>query len=162
MKTKRFLFLNLALWELIRLVALLVVLSITLREANLIRTEMIVLLLVLGSGNLLVPAVSLVVYVRNRTDSQSVIILIAGKALELFPCLLGILAVLGRMVRGFSGPPFNLPLVQGLILAAIFLIDLLFLVILLSFKVEREPHTTNVPDTSLPDVRETEIADDSQ
>src|SRR3989304_3623786 len=129
MKKKRILFLNLSLWELARLVFLVIVFPGSFYGAFVLYTEPLLLMLLLGSGNLLIPAGSFYLYFTGKTSAPLVLLLVAGKCLQLFTCVIGILPVAARVLQSRREPSFSDPYPTAALLAIIFQIDLIFLVV---------------------------------
>jgi hypothetical protein len=160
MRKKRFLYLGLAFWELVRLVLLVFMITEAVLGAFVSSSETLLLFLLLGSGNLLVPAGALFLYFSEKKSPAMSFLLIAGKIIELFPCFLVLLFFLSSFIEIFSSSALlRQTLMEGIILLAIFAIDLLFLIILLSFKGGTEEKTLQEtpPEEKLPEYKETEI-----
>ncbi len=139
MAGKRIVLPLLSVWEICRFLFLIIILSRFLSGGLFPDGDALVLVLLLGNGSLLVPAGALYLFITKKHSTSLVLVLCIAKITGLFTCLLA----LGSAAAGFfrslgelsaAGPYFF----EGAGLFIIFLMDLIFLVRLLSLKVEEK------------------------
>jgi hypothetical protein len=137
MTGKRIFYPLLAFWEACRLVVLIIILD-RLLSADLFSTgNALIVILLLANGSLIVPAGALYLFITNKHSTPLVLAVGAAKAAGIFTCLLGFGMVVVAIFRSLSVMAPNFPLLlEGAAYLIIFLIDLIFLVRLLSLKGE--------------------------
>jgi hypothetical protein len=162
MMPKRIRYIALSLWELIRLVLVIIVLSSSLFGTIILRIETLLLFLLLGSGNLLIPAGALYFYFTQKKSVPLSILLVVGKIISLFPCFLSLLVILSGLAQNRPTSSNALYPIFAVILVIIFFIDLIFIFNLLSLKEEDAGgEAASFDREKLPDHKETEIPKDT-
>ncbi len=139
MTRKPLLYPALAGWEIVRLLALIGLLAYASLGVLFPRGEIIALCLLLGGGNLLVPFGALYLFFSGASSRPLRLTLVASKVLGLFTGALACASVFIQFIAQAAGdPPASSPksFFEGSVLAFIFLIDLIFLSLLLSFREE--------------------------
>jgi hypothetical protein len=136
---KRILYPILAGWETVRLVVLIGLLSFSFIGVFFPRGDILILSLLLGVGNLLVPAGALYLFFTGTVSRPLRLVLAAAKLLGLFTALLGFLAVFVQFIQStLAEAPLPRLFFEAFALLFIFLLDLIFLSLLLSLKEENE------------------------
>jgi hypothetical protein len=137
MAEKRFVFPLLAFWEAGRVVLLIIILHRFLPAELFAAGSAIIVILLLVNGTLIVPAGALYLFFTKKQSTPLVLTLCAAKAAELVTCLLGVGVVAVGFLRATNAPALVGALfLEGTGFLIIFLIDLIFLLRLLSFKAE--------------------------
>ena len=158
MKARRILLLAGSLWEIVRFFLLVSLLAFILRALSGVGGWVVPWLLLAGSGNLLVAVGGIMLSLFPDRHGGLIGFLRVGKILAVFSYLLLVLSGAMRMVAGVQvvavGP---VALSQGALLVAIFVLDLLFLAVLLAWRAPEAPHTIPSQDAApLPDYTESE------
>ncbi len=137
MAEKRTVFPLLAFWEACRVAMLVILLHQYLPADPAAAGQAFFFVLLLASGNLIVPAGALYLFLTKKHSAPLILTLCAAKIAGLFTCLLGLGAAVIGFFRAMSAPaPLGTFSLQGMGCLIIFLIDLIFLIRLLSLKVE--------------------------
>ncbi len=146
MARKPILYPALAGWEIVRLLVLIVLLAYASLGALFPRGEIVALSLLLGGGNLIVPFGALYLYFSGVPSRPLRLTLVAAKVLGLFTGALACAAVFIQfigMIAADAQSSSPKSFFEGSVLAFIFLIDLIFLSLLLSLKEEAAPDVSS-------------------
>jgi hypothetical protein len=142
MNGKRILYPALAGWEIVRLLGLIGLLSYVMSDSLFPRGEITAFSLLLGVGNLIVPFGALYLFFTGASSRSLRLALVAAKALGLFSGVLCFAVVFLDFLRN-AAAEFATPspdaFYEGSALFLIFLIDLIFLSLLLSLREEADP-----------------------
>src|SRR5271157_3757130 len=160
MSVRRGLLLAGSLWELVRFFLVLFVLASVLRATAAAGPWVFPWLLLAGSGNLLIAAGGGMLALFPARYAPLVAFLRLGKALGVFCFILlvvsGALRVAaGKGILGIGGRAIT----GSVILLGVFLLDLLFLAVLIGWRSEEPRVPTNGPGARLPEYDETEVQD---
>lgn len=127
----------LALWELIKFCLLSYTLAFAFLGLLNPPPEKLLLLFCLGSGSLLIPAGSLYLFFSRQSFPSMTILFIVGKTTFLIPCLFSLFFSTFNFVSYLKGGNINYALsLEIFSLFIIFIFDLIFLLCLLSLKIE--------------------------
>ncbi|MBN1797005.1 MAG: hypothetical protein JW822_00390 [Spirochaetales bacterium] len=138
MKPKRFIFLWIAVWECIKILLLMSAASAVFEKTLILERNGIYWLVLLCGGQLLIPAIALVLFFKKTQFTPLLPFLRIGKIITLFTCFIILLLELTRETV-FSLHFIFLPFTMStpLFLFIIFSIDLIFLSVILSLKEEK-------------------------
>jgi hypothetical protein len=147
MNARRVLLLAGSLWEIVRFFLLISLLAFVLRSLGGVGGWVLPWLLLGGSGNLLVAAGGIMLSLYPDRNGGLIMLLRVGKILAIFSYLLLVLSGAMRMaariqVFAVGGLVFT----QGVLLLAIFLLDLLFLAVLLAWRTPQAPGEHPAPE----------------
>ena len=161
MKIHRVFFLITAIWDLLRFFALFLAVWIVFRRTLEMNNQGIYWLLILGNGQLLMSASLLFLYVDPERFRVLLNLVRLGKILGLFSALLLIiLEPVGTGLRFLSLGFLPYRIAPFSVLLVVSVADLIFLFLLLSYQVEKNPpsppsENQSKQDPTLPDYRET-------
>ena len=141
MNARRALLLAGSLWEIVRFFLLISLLAFVLRALGGAGGWVLPWLLLGGSGNLLVAAGGIMLSLYPDRNGGLIMLLRVGKIFAVFSFLLLVLSGAMRMaariqVFTVGGLAFS----QGVLLLGIFVLDLLFLAVLLAWRAPETPH----------------------
>jgi hypothetical protein len=140
MKAKRILLLAGSLWEIVRFFLLISLLVFVLRALSGAGGWVVPWLLLAGSGNLLVAVGGIMLSLFPERNGGLIMLLRVGKILAVFSFLLLVLSG-GMRITGsipvLTAGSFTLS--PGVLLLAIFVLDLLFLAVLLAWRAPEAP-----------------------
>jgi hypothetical protein len=159
MKARRALLVAGSVWELARFFLVLFLFAAVLRAAAGVRSWVFPWLLVVGSGNLLLCAGSALIALFPARYASIVALLRLGKLMSLFAFVL--VAVTGalRVAAGYEVAGIGRRGISaGVVLVGVFLLDLLYLAVLIWWRPEEEaPAAADAPAEKLPEYHETEV-----
>ncbi len=162
MISKRKIFLAASIWELLRFFMLFItilVVNISIIRAN---RQSIFWLIILCSGSLIMPAGFLLFYYNEKKYGMLLNLLRLGKVLGLFSSLLlMLLEPMGPVLQVVKLVFLPFPITPVILLLFITFFDLIFLGLLLSYRMERQEPEINRGENldSLPDFKETQVND---
>jgi hypothetical protein len=146
MARQRTLYPALAVWEILRLLAVIGLVSYASFGVVFPHGDLVALSLLLGGGNLIVPFGALYLHFTRAESRPLRLALVAGKALGLFAAVLGFAAVFIQFLREWhASSPSPKPFFEASALFIIFLVDLIFLNLLLSLKEEADRSASSSP-----------------
>jgi len=160
MKARRALLLAGSLWEIVRFFLLISLLAFLLHAVSGAGRWLFPWLLLCGSGSLLVGAGGIILSLFPERNGGLVGLLRLGKILALFSYALLLFSGAMRIAIGLqvvSLGPFAVTLAA--VLFAVFVLDLLFLAVLVGWRTETAPQTIPAARTGLDEYTETEAQD---
>jgi hypothetical protein len=162
MQARRILLVAGSLWEIVRFFLVVTLVALLLQEAGASGAWVYPWLLVAASGNLLVAVGGIMLALFPGRYAALLGLLRLGKVIALFSFLLLVIsgalgAAIGRALVSLGG----IVVTQGMALFGVFLLDLLFLVLLFSWRGETggEKLPPAEPGAVLPEYDETEVKD---
>jgi hypothetical protein len=149
MNARRVLLLAGSLWEIVRFFLLMSLLVLVLRALSGVGGWVLPWLLLGGSGNLIVAVGGIMLSLFPDRNRGLIGLLRVGKILAVFSFLLLVLSGAMRLAAGIQifavgGVAFS----QGVLLLAIFALDLLFLAVLLAWRAPEAPHELPGPEAT--------------
>ena len=160
MKINRYFFLINSIWEVLRFFLLFTVLVLTFRLVILINRQAIFWLILFGSGQLLLPAGLIFLFINPEKNYILINIIRLGKILGIFASVLLILfEPFSLGLRSSSLKLLTFSLTPIALLLCITFFDLIFLLILLSYK---QMIMEDEDPGSLPEFKENEILKPSE
>jgi hypothetical protein len=147
MNARRALLLAGSLWEIVRFFLLISLLVFVLRALNGVGGWVLPWLLLGGSGNLLVAVGGIMLSLFPERNGGLIGLLRVGKILAVFSFILLVLSGAMRVAIGIQvftvrGVAFS----QGVLLVALFCLDLLFLAVLLAWRAPEAPKEVPAPE----------------
>jgi hypothetical protein len=162
MKARRGLLLAGSLWELVRFFLVLLLFASVLRGSSGAGPWVFPWLLVAGSGNLLIAAGGGMLALFPGRYARLIALLRLGKVMGVFSFTLLIVSGALRIASGYVVFAIGRRvLTGGAFLLGVFLLDLLFLAVLIGWRAEEETREmpTGGPGATLPEYDETEVRD---
>jgi hypothetical protein len=142
MKRKRIVLPLLSFWEACRLLFIILILSRFLPTELLAGRDSLAIVILLGIGNLFIPAGALYLFFTDKHSTSLLLVFCIAKITGIFTCLLALGTAAFVFFRGQNDPDTVRSLfMEGAGLLIIFFMDLIFLIRLLSLKVDEGRQT---------------------